>query len=191
MNFPVQQQTNSPTQNNPPIPSGADTVALYDASFNQVFEMARAVKANINVSSKLLDHPVENGATMTDFRIALPTEIELSVICTGKDYRTLYQAIRDTYANGISLILVTKADTYYNLMIQAMPHEETPDMFDVLAVAIKLREVMIIDTIYQPFTAVKVKKATDVSTVKTGETAPAPDSSYLNKIMTYSGTFLH
>ena len=183
MNFPVQQQTNSPTQNNPPIPSGADAVALYDASFNQVFEMARSVKANINVSSKLLDHPVENGATMTDFRIAMPTEIELSVICTGKDYRTLYQAIRDTYANGISLILVTKADTYYNLMIQAMPHEETPDMFDVLAVALKLREVMIIDTLYQPFTAAKVKKSTDVSTVKTGETIPAPSASFAAQLV--------
>ncbi|CAB4132131.1 hypothetical protein UFOVP138_54 [uncultured Caudovirales phage] len=185
MTFPVQQQSTASLNSTPPVLKSADLIAIFDASFNQAFTMARPLKVNVNVQSKLCDHPIETGATMSDFRIALPTEIELSLVCTGADYKGVYQSIRDAYNNGQSFILVTKADTYYNLMIQAMPHEETPDMFDVIAIALKLREILIVDTLYQPFTAKKVAKKTDVSTVKTGETIPAPTASYAAQAMNF------
>ncbi len=166
-----QLQYNGPTQR--------DVVAVYDSSWNQVFPLARAMKINVLPTSKLMDHPIEDGATRTDFRIFNPTEIELSVICTSRQYKSVYQQIKSAYLSGDVFFVTSKADTYSNMMIQAMPHDEIPDMFDVISVAIKMRQVILVATQYQPLPAAQVQDPNDQSTVNTGATTPKPGPSLL------------
>lgn len=156
--------------------NATDLVGVFDSSFNQVFDLARPLKLSVNTQSKLMDHPIEDGSTITDFRIIPPIELELSLVCTSRDYISVYQQIKTLYSSGALLIVFSKVETYLNMMIQAMPHEETPDMFDVIPVALKMREVQIVRTQYQPLTAKKVRKAKDQSTVKTGDTVPQQQS---------------
>ena len=149
-----------------------DQVAVFDASYNQIFPMARAVKANVMLMTKLMDHPIEDGSIRTDFRIVMPAEIDLSVICSGDDYADVYQQIKTSYLSGDIFTVQTKADTYFNMMFQSIPHEESPDMFDVLAVGVRMREVLIVETQYQALPADQVQNTNDQSTVETGTTAP-------------------
>jgi hypothetical protein len=151
-----------------------DSVKVMDGAAKiQVFQRARAMKINVSPSAKLMDHPIENGATRTDFRIINPLEIELSVICTGSDYQSVYQEIKAAWLAGNLYTVVSKADSYFNMMISAIPHDETPDMYDVIVLAVKMREVIQVETQYQPLPAKRVRHTNDQSTVNSGAVTPA------------------
>lgn len=147
-----------------------DEVAVFDSSFNQMFPMARSIKVQVKPSTRLMDHTVEDGSTITDHRVILPTEIELSVICSGSTFRDVYQQVKSAYLSGDVFIVTTKADVYVNMMIQAPPHEETPDIYDGIPVSIKMREILLVKTQYQALPEQSVVDENDQSTVDVGTT---------------------
>lgn len=157
-------------------PADVVKVALDSDPSAQVFTAARAMKVNLMPSSKLMDHPIEDGSLVTDFRIVNPKELELSVICTGKNWKTVYNQINTGYLNGELYTITTKSGVYPHMMMQAIPHDEVPDMFDVLAVSIKFREVMLAVTNYTALPAKQVKKPDDVSTTPRGSVSSTATS---------------
>lgn len=156
-----------------------DAVAVYDQTFRQIFVTARPLKASVNPPSKLMQHPIENGSVITDFRVLLPIEIELSMLLTGDEYASMYQQIYNTYLRGDLLIVTTKVGMFVNMIIAAMPSDETPEMFDVLPMAIRLQQVQIIRTQYQALPPADVAAPADTSTVKSGEQQPKQTGSIL------------
>ena len=154
-----------------------DVVGVFgQKSYAQLFKAARAVKANVLESSKLMDHPKENGSLVTDFRIIRPAEIELGVICTGASYKDVFKEIKYTFTNAIICTVTTRADAYMNMVIESMPHDETPDMADVIMVPLRMREVQEFASQYQALPAEQVAKPTDQSTVQRGTVQPQQSS---------------
>jgi hypothetical protein len=127
------------------LPSFAfDNVAVFTQEFEQLFKDARSVKATIKEQSKVMEHPLENGAVITDHRIVLPVEIELSLILKPSSYQDTYKAIRSYYLNGTLLVIQTRTGIYENQIIQAIPHEETPEQYDAVALNLSLREALFV-----------------------------------------------
>lgn len=151
-------------------PTGAqDVVAVLDADFAQVFEKARAIKATILRASKAMEHPLETGATVTDHRIILPVSVELSLILASEDYRAVYQQVRDLFTKGVLLTVQTRVDSFPSMLIEKMPHDETPELFDGVALALTLKEAQFV----QPqFSTLKVARPKDASTTKRGQQQP-------------------
>jgi len=119
-----------------------DVVGVFEqSSFNQIFDKARPIKAKINEIDSVMSHPMEDGSTITDFKIELPIEIELSMLLTSDDYKSVYQTIKNHRKKSTILVVQTRSDTYRNMIISAMPHDEDADVFDSLTMAIKLTEV--------------------------------------------------
>ena len=168
------------------VPTAAqDVVAVLNADFEQVFEEARAIKATIMRASKAMEHPLETGATITDHRIVLPVNIELSLILSSEDYRAVYQQVRDLFTAGELLTVQTRVDSFESMLIEKMPHDETPEMFDGVALALSLKEAQFV----QPqFSTVKVEKPKDSTTVKRGQQQPT-DSPPARKGSVLSGFF--
>jgi hypothetical protein len=124
------------------IPSQAqDLVAVYTQDYLQVFPKARPLKAIIKENSKIMDHPLETGATVVDHRIINPVEIELTMVLSSFDYRDTYQQIKKLYLDGELLIVQTRSDTYTNQIIESIPHDESPDFFDAITLSLSTREV--------------------------------------------------
>lgn len=149
-----------------------DVTCVLNAALAQVFELARPMKASVKREAKAMEHPLETGATVTDHRIILPTEIELSMMLVGEaDYRTTYRQIADLFLRGELLTVQTRAASYSNMTITGIPHEESPDQFDAIMLALKLKEVQ-----YSTgaFSTVKVRHKKDSRTVKRGEQQPQP-----------------
>ena len=167
-------------------PTGAqDVVAVLDSKFRQVFEKARAVKATIVRASKAMEHPLETGATVTDHRIVLPVNVELSLILASEDYRAVYQQVRDLFVKGELLTVQTRVDSFPSMLIEKMPHDETPEMFDGVALALSLKEAQFV----QPqFSTVKVEKPKNSTTVKRGQQQPT-ESPPQRKASILSGIF--
>lgn len=151
-------------------PTGAqDVVAVLDSKFQQVFAKARAIKATIMRASKAMEHPLETGATITDHRIVLPVNIELSMILASDDYRAVYQQVRDLFKRGELLTVQTRVDSFPSMLIEKMPHDETPEMFDGVALALSLKEAQFVQPQYS---TVKVAKPKNSATVKQGQKQP-------------------
>jgi hypothetical protein len=121
-----------------------DTVAVFDQNYNQIFREARAIKAVVKEQSKVMEHPVESGAIITDHRIVLPIEIDLSLILASGDYQDVYKEIRQYYLNATLLVVQTRSGVYTNQLIAGLPHEEDPTMYDALTIALSLKEVIMV-----------------------------------------------
>lgn len=156
--------------------ASADVVAVFDQNFNQLFRLARPIKATIKEDSKLMEHPLETGATITDHTILLPLEIELSLVMTRGEYLDVYQRIRQSFKNRDLLVVQSKSGLYENMIIQSCPHEEDAEMFDSLSMAVTLREVQLVTAQFAKLPAKKVRNPSNASTVDKGQQQPKESS---------------
>jgi hypothetical protein len=155
------------------LPTGAvDVVGFYTQDFRQVFPKARPIKCVVKEEAQVMEHPLETGATITDHRIILPVELEVSVVVGSFDYRNTYQIIKQIFLNAELLSVQTKLATYENQLIAGIPHEEDPEMFDAIAIAIKLKEAKFVT----PQSDVVPRNATQKSTVDRGNQQAANTS---------------
>jgi hypothetical protein len=144
----------------------ADVVGIFDSStFEQLYTGARPVKASVKTTAKVMQHPIEDGSSITDHRIIEPTEIELSTILNVGDSASVYANIRKGFINATLYIVQTKTGSYKNMIISAMPHEETAEMATSISLAIKMTEVKLV----KPTTTVVPKSPKKKSTTNTGK----------------------
>lgn len=126
------------------IPTAAvDVVGVFDVDFNQVFPDARAMKATVKDDATFFQHPLESSVIRTDHIIFNPVQIGLTVIMSGDEYRNIYRQIKQIYRDQTQLIVQTRTDTYEQMYIQQMPHDESPDNFDSVVMEISLYETLI------------------------------------------------
>jgi len=164
-----------------------DVVGVYDQLFNQVFRRARILKATIREEARVMEHPLETGATVTDHRVILPVEIELSMIVQAERYWEVYNEIKQSYLSSTLFIVQTKASVYVNQLISSMPHEENPDQFDTISIALNFKEVLFFTTTAK----IVPRETTNSPTVKRGQqqttTPPTTSSSVLNNLIFHGG----
>ena len=149
--------------------SSNDLVGVFNQEFRQVFEKARPLKATVKEEAKVFEYPIETGATITDFRIIQPIEIELSLMLNSEDYKSVYQQIRQLFLNGELLVVQTKSGVYDNQLIQSMPHEEDPEHYDAITLALKLKQALFVTPQYAALPPKQVKNPSNASTVSRGE----------------------
>lgn len=118
-----------------------DVVGVFDSDFNQLFPDARPLKASVRETAKLMKHPVESGATITDHRIINPIGISLSMVLTPETYVDTYNQIKAVFLSATVVYVQTNTAFYSNLLIGAMPHQEDPAHFDTIAINLSLEEV--------------------------------------------------
>lgn len=123
--------------------SAVDVVGVFDVNFNQVFPDGRPIKATINEEATFFKHPLESSATRTDHIVFNPVDINLSVVLTGDQYRNVYKQIKQIFRDQTQLIVQTKTDTYENMYIQGMPHDETPESYDSVIISLALSETQL------------------------------------------------
>lgn len=148
------------------LPSFAyDTVAVFNESFEQIFVDARSVKAIVKEQAKVMEHPIETGAVITDHIVTLPVEVELSVLLTPGTYQDTYKAIRSYFLSATLLVVQTRTGIYPNLLISGMPHEETPEQYDAISMTLNLREALFV----APAGGITPASPSDSTTVDRGQ----------------------
>lgn len=165
-----------------------DVTRITDSKGRQVFAEARAVKAGILQDSELFQHPLETGNKITDYKIDKPIQIQLGVLIPTDSYSTVYASLVDAKKNGEQFIVQTKAGAFPNMVIKAIPHEESSEYGDCLAMQISFEEVIWYDTNTQTLPAKSVagtKKAggakQDADTSKLGQKRATDASSSTQK----------
>lgn len=118
-----------------------DAVRISRADTNaQVFAAARPMDVNVYEVAEVMDHPLENGASVVDHIVYKPVELEIPLHVGGENLSALYGEIRDLFRAGTLLTVQTRARLYESMLIQAIPHEERPEAIDALSVNLQLRQ---------------------------------------------------
>lgn len=118
-----------------------DVVAITGAGFVPLFTQARPLTAGVYETADVMEHPLETGAVIADHIVFQPVEIELPLLCVGDlAYRSTYALLRSTFNAGTLLTIRTRTGSYPNMVITDLPHEETADVFDGIAIRLRLRE---------------------------------------------------
>jgi hypothetical protein len=140
---------NGPVQG-PVAPSGLNSSILNSitgtssttAAFGQMFVHARPMKATIRETSRTMDHPVETGSILSDHHIINPVEIDIPLIISSQHYAQTFSQIRQAFINATALSVKTRVGIYSDMIIADMPHEEEPEMYDVITVGLRLKQVI-------------------------------------------------
>lgn len=152
------------------ISKATDLVAVLNENLNQVFEGAYITTASVTEESQVMSHAVETGATIVDEIVLQPISITLGVTLNSNNYRSIYQEIKQAYLSRALLTVQTKSDSYSSMVIEKIPHDEEPNVFDTITLTISLKEVKFVDTQYEEFKLAKVKKPSSTSAKKRGNT---------------------
>lgn len=145
-----------------------DVVAVFDAHYTQILRDARPVKVSVKEAKNLFTHPIETGESITDHKITQPVEIELAVIAQGASAKDTYTEIKQLYLNSRPVIIQTRTGSYSNMYLAEMPHEETPDIFDAIAIILRFKEAQFVDAQFSELPPEKVKDKKLSSTVDKG-----------------------
>ena len=163
-----------------------DVVGVYDVGFNQVFPEGSPIKAMINEAATFFKHPLEDSTNRTDHMIFDPIEIVMDVMLVGDQYRDIFKQIKQIFRDQTQLIVQTKTDTYENMYIQGMPHDETAREYDSVVVSIALAETKFSATT----TTFAPESSADTDTVGRGQQEPkTPTDSQASRGSTLSRWF--
>jgi hypothetical protein len=167
----------SDTQNGFTPTNAYDVVGIFDANFNRLFTDARPLRASVKETAKLMKHPIESGATIVDFRVIDPIEIDLSLVLLSATYVDTYNQIRATFLGNDTINVQTNTGLYTNFLISGMPHEETPDHFDTITISLKLEEVKLAT----PTSSLPVTMTTQMGGNQTGNAASNTETNNANE----------
>ena len=164
-----------------------DVVRITDSAGRQVFAEARAIKAGILDDSELFQHPLEEGNKITDYKIDKPIQIQMGLLIPTDSYTQVYSSLVDAKKNGEQFIIQTKAGAFPDMIIKAIPHEESSEYGDCLAMQISFEQVLWYATNLETLPAKEVatsKKAggkQDADTSKLGQKRATDASSSTQK----------
>lgn len=146
-----------------------DVVGVFDSEGNQLFSLARPIKAAIKEDAKVMEHPIETGSVTTDHVIIQPVEIDLALLLSSKEFADVYQTIRKAFLSSTKLVVNTFTGSYGNMIISKMPHDESPDMMHGVSLALSLKEVKFTEANIGSLPVSKVKHTKHASKVDRGQ----------------------
>lgn len=153
----------------------------------EVLESCDIISCDIQEQAQIMEHPVEDGAVISDFKVFKPTQITLKIALSSEDYEAEYSELSDLYKNCEMLTVQTKTQLYENMQIVSIPHDEKAATIDRMVFTIKLQEVQIVEASYTQATSNKlsnVQSAENNKTVDVGQqnTTSTPPSSTLKNL---------
>ena len=131
------------------------SIAIYGEGGGEILSNASIVSCSVNDSSKLMEHPVESGAVISDYKVFNPITATLVVALTESGYATEFSEIYSSYKNCEYITLQTKTNVYSNLQIVSLPHEATFKTVSRPTITINLKEALVVEAAF-----------TEVSTLK-------------------------
>lgn len=117
-------------------------------SGEQVFATARPMSAQVYEVAELMEHPLEDGSSVTDHIVYHPVEIELPLMVTG-EVETVMAEIRALYRSAELLTVQTISGAYSSMVIRAMPHDEKSESLGSATIGLQLKEAVFVKAVLE------------------------------------------
>jgi hypothetical protein len=123
--------------------------------------------AEIIETSKLAEHPLEDGKVTADTKVKMPTEITVKIVMPAVNYQDYISAIKEIKDNNIPLYVETKYGVFDNMQIVGIPVSLTVENISNITFTLKLREVLVAEDL-SVMSYDKVANINDASNKKLG-----------------------
>lgn len=145
-------------------------VAILDGeSFEQVFVAANPMRVTVLEEKKITKFQVEDGGTRSDHVVQQAREISIDLMIEDEDARNMYLQIQQAWRDNKLLIVQTKVASYESMLIETMPHDETPELGNGIAMPIRLTEWRTVTPQYGSLPPSKVASKKQSDTAKQGQ----------------------
>lgn len=127
---------------------------------------------HVTDAMRMMEHPVENGAKITDYEVRNPVEISLTAsLSTGYQSGAViaYNELKQLYLNSTPLMIKTSTEVYGNMLVSGIPYDELPDSYDRVVFKLSFKEVILVEAHYAPLSQDQVRNPSDAGTVSTGQ----------------------
>lgn len=123
--------------------------------------------AEIIETSKLAEHPLEDGKVTTDTKVKMPTEIAVKIVMPSANYQDYISAVKEIKDKNIPLYVETKYGVFDNMQIVSIPVSLTVENISNITFTLKLREVLVAEDL-SVMSYDKVSNINDTSNKKLG-----------------------
>ncbi|MDR0675978.1 MAG: hypothetical protein LBF97_02935, partial [Elusimicrobiota bacterium] len=132
------------------------------AQTQEILQELQFLEASVIDESKITEHPIEDGSIVSDYKIQLPIEINLTAVMPSanignygynlnlldgarfNNWRKIYQELKDLKTSQDKLIIKTKSDSYFNMILVGIPHDEKVENVNRLVFTLKFKEVFVV-----------------------------------------------
>jgi hypothetical protein len=127
---------------------------------------AAILDAKINESSKVPEHPLEDGSVIADNYVINPVEITIRLACSSYTLVKIEKEIDDLFRNKDFVSIRTKGGIYNDMVLQNKPRELTSENVDRVVFDLHFKQIL---TMYKSqvtqMTKENIAKADDANTV--------------------------
>lgn len=170
-------------------PYAQDLVAILDNdSLEPIFQASTPMRVSANPSKMVTQYQVEDGSTRNDHVVDNPLEMNIDIMLT-EDKRSEYAALEQAFTELRLVIVQTTISSYRNMLIEAMPHDETTDLGQNVLANIRLLEWREITPSYGDLPPSKVSNKNQSSTVNGGTRQPTQSAQTPKKQSVLFGIF--
>lgn len=118
--------------------------------------------------SKMCEHPIESGSTVTDHKVILPKQCTITIAMPAYYQDIVIREIEKYHKNSTPLSVHDNGMIYNNMVITDYPHTTDIKTANRLVFTIEMKELVVVDPEYVKLDISKVRSAKDASTVKKG-----------------------
>lgn len=152
-------------------------VGILDAdSFEQLFVSANPMRVSVREEKRITKFQVEDGGTRSDHVVQDAREIAIDLLIEDEFARNMYLQLQQAWRDNKLVIVQTKVSSYENMLIESMPHDETPELGNGISMPIRLTEWRTVTPQYGSLPPSKVAKKKQSDTAKQGQKQGQPAS---------------
>lgn len=137
-------------------------------TFEVLFASSNPMRLSVLDEKRATKFKVEDGSERSDHVIDNAIQINIEFILSGDEAREQFQAISQAYFEHRLVTVQSRMGTYENMLIEAIPHEETRQMYDGAILPVRMTEWRETEPEYGELTQRQVAEPRQSSTVQRG-----------------------
>lgn len=153
----------------PQLSNNYTPVQILDGeTFEVLFSSSNPMRLSVFDEKRITRFPVESGEERSDHVVTNAIEISIEFVLSGFDAREQFKAIRQAFFDHRLVTVQSRMATYEDMLIEAMPHEETRYVYDGAVVPVRLVQWRAIEPEYGELQQEQVANPAQSSTVQRG-----------------------
>ena len=160
-------------------------VSLYNENGQELLTSASIVSCSVNDTSKLMEHPIESGAVVSDYKIFNPVTATLTVALSQMEYSSEFAEVYSIYKSCKFVTLQTKTNVYQNLQILSLQHEANSQNVNRPSLVIQFKEALTVEAQFDSVKTLKNAGSGNTKNLGSKQAVESPKNSILKDIFNW------
>lgn len=156
------------------------SVALFENN-SEILTDCILMEVDATDDAKTMDHPIEDGAVVTDHIVFNPKQVTLRCVLpeTSIGYERALREIKILYEQSREVTVKIRSDVYSSLIMTGKPVRVAAETLDRITYELSFKQIITAVSQYVPMPVSIVKHKQDASTISSGEKQPQKSSTSL------------